>query len=96
MGWLKAFAQRVDKDNVAEIVKDGRCLLLERCTKESKSQDSMTRTTTLNVIINLIKGGFEEMKPCLASESFTIFYVQLCEYFNEMLMEVDEFLMGLN
>lgn len=89
MGWLKAYSQRVTKNNVSTMVDGNRCLLLEKCAEYSKSDDSMTRTTTLNIIINLIKGDFEELKPCLAGESFTIFYVHLCEYFNELLKEID-------
>lgn len=60
MGWLKAYGQRVNKENVGGVVvREGRCLLLERCAGYCKSGDSMTRTTSLNIIINLIKGGFD-------------------------------------
>ena len=35
------------------------------------------------------------MAPILAGEEFSVFYVNLCEYFNQNLKEVDEFLLGL-
>lgn len=55
VGWLRAYSQRITSDNARMLVQGDRCLLLERCAAYSKSEDSMRRTTSLNVILNLIK-----------------------------------------
>lgn len=55
VGWLRATSQRLNKDNAKCLVQGDRCLLLERCACYSNSEDSMRRTTSLNVILNLIK-----------------------------------------
>jgi len=55
VSWLRAYSQRITKDNARSLVDGDRCLLLERCANYSNSEDSMRRTTSLNVILNLIK-----------------------------------------
>jgi hypothetical protein len=37
-----------------------------------------------------------ELKLCLVSDSFSIFYINLCELFNKMLLEVDAELLNLS
>jgi hypothetical protein len=38
----------------------------------------------------------DELRPCLVSEGFTVFYVNLCDLFNETLLEIDKELLSLN
>jgi len=57
VGWLRAYSQRITKDNARTLVYGDHCNLLERCASYSNSEDSMMRTTSLNVILNLIKSN---------------------------------------
>lgn len=38
----------------------------------------------------------EEFRKCLVSESFSVFYINLCDIFNQTLLEVDAELLNLN